>query len=46
MNPIFPVRMHREDWQPIDLGLGVLLFCWSGYWGFRLLRRPQRSSAV
>ena len=39
MNPILPVRMHREDWQPIDLGLGVLLLCWSGYWSFRGQRR-------
>jgi hypothetical protein len=32
LNPVLPVRMHREDWQPIDLGLGVLLLIWSGYW--------------
>lgn len=38
LNPIMPVRMHREDWQPIDLGLGVFLLVWSGYW---LLRRPE-----
>jgi hypothetical protein len=38
LNPIFPVRMHREDWQPIDLGLGVLLLVWSGYW---LVRKPH-----
>jgi hypothetical protein len=32
LNPVLPVRMHREGWQPIDLGLGVLLLVWSGYW--------------
>jgi len=32
--------MHREDWQPIDLALGVLLLCWSGYRVFRLPRKP------
>jgi hypothetical protein len=35
MNPILPLRMHRTDWQPIDLGLGVLLLGWSGFWFFR-----------
>lgn len=35
LNPILPVRMHRPDWQPIDLALGVLLLGWSGYWAFR-----------
>ena len=35
LNPILPVRMHRADWQPIDLWLGVLLLCWSVHWGFR-----------
>ena len=35
LNPILPVRMHRADWQPIDLWLGVLLLVWSGYWAFR-----------
>ena len=34
MNPFVPIRMHRTDWQPIDLVLGVLLLCWSGYWFF------------
>jgi hypothetical protein len=38
LNPVLPIRMHREDWQPIDLGLGVLLLVWSGYW---LFRKPQ-----
>jgi hypothetical protein len=38
LNPILPVRMHREDWQPIDLGLGVLLLAWSGYW---IIRKPH-----
>jgi hypothetical protein len=23
MNPFVPIRMHRTDWQPIDLCLGV-----------------------
>lgn len=35
LNPILPVRMHREDWQPIDFGLGLLLLIWAGYWAFR-----------
>ena len=35
LNPFVPVRMHRADWQPIDLWLGVLLLGWSGYWAFR-----------
>ncbi len=35
LNPLLPVRMHRADWQPIDLCLGLLLLGWSGYWGFR-----------
>jgi hypothetical protein len=35
LNPVLPVRMHRADWQPIDLGLGVLLLGWTGYWAFR-----------
>jgi low temperature requirement protein LtrA len=39
LNPILPVRMHREDWQPIDVALGLLLLGWSGYWAFR---RPRR----
>jgi hypothetical protein len=30
LNPILPVRMHRQDWQPIDLVLGLLLLGWSG----------------
>ena len=34
LNPIVPVRMHRGDWQPIDLWLGVLLLLWTGYWLF------------
>ena len=34
LNPILPVRMHRGDWQPIDLWLGVLLLLWTGYWLF------------
>jgi hypothetical protein len=39
LNPILPVRMHRADWQPIDLALGILLLGWSGYWTFR---KPSR----
>jgi hypothetical protein len=35
MNPFVPIRMHRTDWQPIDLCLGLLLLAWSGYWSFR-----------
>ncbi len=35
LNPILSVRMHRQDWQPIDLALGLLLLVWSGYWAFR-----------
>lgn len=35
LNPILPVRMHRADWQPIDLILGVLLLVWSAFWAFR-----------
>ena len=29
LNPVLPVRMHREHWQPIDMVLGVLLFGWA-----------------
>lgn len=39
LNPILPVRMHRADWQPIDLALGVLLLVWSGYWLWRTHER-------
>jgi hypothetical protein len=39
LNPIFPVRMHRADWRPIDLWLGMLLLCWSGYWFWRTGRQ-------
>ena len=35
LNPFLPIRMHREDWQPIDLWLGIFLMGWSGYWLFR-----------
>jgi hypothetical protein len=38
LNPVLPVRMHREHWQPIDMILGVLLLGWAGYW-FRLTRQ-------
>ena len=39
LNPILPVRMHRAEWQPIDLALGLLLLGWSGYWLWRTRRR-------
>ena len=39
LNPILPVRMHRQDWQPIDLVLGLLFLGWSGYWLWRTRRR-------
>jgi hypothetical protein len=35
LNPLLPIRMHREDWQPIDLCLGIFLVGWSGYWLYR-----------
>jgi len=35
LNPFLPIRMHRQDWQPIDLCLGILLIGWSAYWLFR-----------
>jgi hypothetical protein len=35
LNPFLPIRMHRADWQPIDLFLGIFLIGWSGYWLFR-----------
>ena len=38
MNPLLPIRMQRTQWQPIDLGLGILLFVWSAYW---LVRKPR-----
>ena len=40
MNPFVPIRMRRSDWQPIDLGLGVLLLCWSVFWYFRRPHKP------
>jgi hypothetical protein len=39
LNPVLPVRMHREYWQPIDMVLGVLLFGWAGYWFWRTRQR-------
>ena len=39
LNPVLPVRMHREHWQPIDMVLGVLLFGWAGYWFWRTRQR-------
>jgi hypothetical protein len=39
LNPFLPIRMQRVQWQPIDFGLGVLLFGWSGYWLFRRAKR-------
>ena len=35
LNPFFPIRLQRAQWQPIDLCLGLLLIGWSGYWLFR-----------
>jgi hypothetical protein len=35
MNPFVPIRMHRTDWQPVDLFLVVLLFCWSALSSYR-----------
>ena len=35
LNPVWPIRMQRTQWQPIDLWLGVLLLGWSGYWAYR-----------
>ena len=35
LNPFLPIRMHRADWQPIDVCLGIFLVGWSGYWLFR-----------
>src|SRR5665811_446839 len=35
LNPFLKIGMHREDWQPIDLCLGIFLIGWSGYWLFR-----------
>jgi hypothetical protein len=35
LNPFFPIRMQRTQWQPIDLCLGIFLIGWSGYWLFR-----------
>jgi hypothetical protein len=32
LNPFLPLRMHREDWQPIDLCLGIFFIGWSVYW--------------
>src|SRR5271157_3937533 len=32
LNPFFPIRMQRAQWQPIDLCLGIFLIGWSGYW--------------
>ncbi len=34
LNPFLPIRMHRAQWQPIDLYVGILLIGWSGYWLF------------
>ena len=42
LNPVLPVRMHREHWQPIDMVISVLLFGWAAYW-FR--RTRQRASS-
>ena len=44
LNPVLPVRMHREHWQPIDMVLGVLLFGWAGYWFWRGRHRAWKQS--
>ncbi len=35
LNPVLPIRMHRTDWRPVDLWLGILLLGWAGYWFIR-----------
>jgi hypothetical protein len=42
LNPFFPIRMQRAQWQPIDLCLGILLIGWSGYWLFRGTKERQQ----
>lgn len=42
LNPFLPIRMQRAQWQPIDFGLGVLLFAWCAYW---LVRKSGASLA-
>jgi hypothetical protein len=35
MNPFIPIRMHRTQWQQIDLWVGLFLLGWSGFWYWR-----------
>lgn len=35
LNPFFPIRMQRAQWQPIDFWLGILLLAWSALWFVR-----------
>lgn len=35
LNPFFPIRMQRAQWQPIDFWLGILLLAWSALWFIR-----------
>jgi hypothetical protein len=30
-NPILPIRMHREDWQIVNVVSAVLLLAWGAY---------------
>jgi hypothetical protein len=39
LNPFFPIRMQRAQWQPIDFWLGILLLGWCAFW----LIRGQKS---
>lgn len=42
LNPFFPIRMQRAQWQPIDLCLGILLLAWSALWFLRNRRSQNR----
>jgi len=42
LNPFFPIRMQRSQWQPIDFWLGVLLLAWSALWFVRNRRSHNR----
>jgi hypothetical protein len=44
MNPFLPIHMHRADWQPVDMSLGILLFCWSVYWLVRTPLKPAKTA--
>ena len=39
LNPFLPIRMQRAQWEPIDLGFGILSIVWCGYW---LMRKGKR----